>query len=294
MTPPPIKLSIVVAVQHAQSNLPEIVRTLRPASYPEVEFLFCHTLADPDVPSLLGDQGNVRARCSSQGSLIPHLWRDGILAARGDLVATTTAHCIPDADWVEKLLSADLDNAARGGAIEGDPEADARSNAIFLLRYAAYAPPLARHDVHELAADNAVYRRSDLLRHQDLLQRGFWEPSFHERFRAEGIRLELDPDLKVLHHNRYSTRQFIAQRLAHGREYGLARAARRPVLQRAILAILAPGAFLVLLGRILRIAQRKPQLRSQLMAGGFWLAVFAFAWVAGEASGYCMSLRRRQ
>ena len=127
MTPPPIKLSIVVAVQHAQSNLPEIVRTLRPASYPEVEFLFCHTLADPDVPSLLGDQGNVRARCSSQGSLIPHLWRDGILAARGDLVATTTAHCIPDADWVEKLLSADLDNAARGGAIEGDPEADARS-----------------------------------------------------------------------------------------------------------------------------------------------------------------------
>ena len=34
----PIKLSIVMAVQHAQSNLPEIVRALRPATHPEVEF----------------------------------------------------------------------------------------------------------------------------------------------------------------------------------------------------------------------------------------------------------------
>ena len=291
---PPIKLSIVVAVQRAQSNLPEIVRAIRPASHPEVEFLFCHTLADPEVPSLLGDQGNIRALCSPRASLIPHLWREGILAAQGDLVATTTAHCIPAPDWVGALLSADLDNSALGGTIENDPKADARSKAIFLLRYAAYAPPQVKRDVRDLAADNAVYRRSDLLRHQDLLQRGFWEPSFHSRFRAEGIRLQLDPRLKVVHRNRYSARQFIAQRLAHGREFGFTRARVLPVLQRALLMLVAPGACLLLLGRILLIARRKPELRNQIMTGSFWLAVFTLAWVAGEASGYCMSLRLRQ
>ena len=291
---PPVRLSMVVAVQNAQSNLPEILRALRPGSHPEVEFLFCHTPADPDVPSLVGDQDNVRVLCSPRGSLIPHLWRDGILAAQGDLVATTTAHCIPAADWVETLLSADLEGVALGGTIENEAEADARSKAIFLLRYAAYAPPQARREVHELAADNAVYRRVDLLRHKDLLRRGFWEPSFHRRFRAEGIRLVLDPRLNVIHRNRYSARQFIAQRLAHGREFGFTRARQRPILQRALLVLLSPGAFPVLLGRILLAARRKPELRNQLMSGGFWLAIFTLAWVAGEASGYCISLSPRQ
>jgi hypothetical protein len=291
---PPVKLSIIVAVQHAESNLPEIMRALRPASHPEVEFLFCHTLADPDVPSLIDHHDNVRALCSPQGSLIPQLWRDGILAAQGDLAATTTAHCIPAADWVETLLSADLTSSALGGTIENEPGADARSKAIFLLRYAAYAPPQTKREVHDLAADNAVYRRSDLLRHKDLLQRGFWEPSFHSRFRAEGIRLELDPSLQVVHRNRYSARQFIAQRLAHGHEFGLTRARARPVSQRALLVLLAPGAFLILLGRILLIARRKPDLRKQLVSAGFWLTIFTLAWVAGEASGYCASLTSRQ
>src|SRR5262249_10678294 len=149
---------------------------LRPASHPEVEFLFCHAPADPDEPSLVSDEDNVRVLCNQQSSLIPHLWRDGILAAQGDLVATTTAHCIPAPDWVETLLGADLAGVALGGTLENDPEADARSNAIFRLRYAAYASPQAKREVHELAADNAVYRRPALLRHKDLLPRRFWGP----------------------------------------------------------------------------------------------------------------------
>jgi hypothetical protein len=289
-----IKLSIVVAVQHAQDNIPDIMRALRPASHPEVEFLFCHTLADPDVPALIGNQGNARALCSPSGSLIPHLWRDGILAARGSFVATTTAHCIPTRGWVARLLGSNLENAALGGTIANDAKADVKARAIYLLRYAAYAPPEVKRKVQDLAADNAVYSRSDLLRHQDLLQRGFWEPSFHSRFCAEGIHLELDPSLQVVHRNRYSARQFIAQRLAHGREFGLTRARARPALKRVLLVLLAPGAFLVLLGRILLIARRKPDLRNQIATAGLWLAVFTLAWVAGEASGYCTNLRSRQ
>jgi hypothetical protein len=289
-----VRLSIVVAVQHSQANLPDVLGALRPACHPEIEFLFCHTPADPNVPLLLGDQKNVRVLCSPEDSLIPHLWRDGILAAKGELVATTTAHCIPATDWVEQLVGLDLNRVAVGGTVENDPKADAQSKAIFLLRYAPYAPPKAKQDVNTLAADNAVYQRADLLRHKDLLQGGFWEPSFHSRFRAEGIRLELDPRLRVIHRNCYSTRQFIAQRLAHGREFGLTRARQWPWPQRALLVLLAPGAFPILLGRILLNVWGKPQLLSQLTTGSFWLTIFALAWVAGEASGYCISLGDRQ
>jgi hypothetical protein len=291
---PAIKLSIVVGVQHAQSNLQDIVHVLRPAAHAEVEFLFCHADGDPDVATLIKSEGHVRVIRGAPGSLIPHLWRDGILAARGGRVATTTAHCIPTAAWVEALMAADVDAAAAGGTIENDPNADAKATAIFLLRYFAFAPPQANRDVRDLAADNAVYRRSDVMRYPNLLQRGFWEPSFHRRFLSTGIRLRIDPSLKVIHHNRYSAHQFVRQRIAHGREFGLTRASAQPFLQRLLLVLVSPAIFPVLVARILRTSRRNPTLRRLLVSAWFWLPVFILAWVVGEATGYLASLGYRQ
>jgi hypothetical protein len=290
---PAFELSIVIGVQHAQENLPDIMRVLRPAAHPRIEVLICYTPDDPDVPTLAGSGGMVRIICGAKGSLIPHLWRDGILAARGERVATTTAHCIPAADWIETLLSADLRQfAALGGVFENDPNASRKACSIFLLRYATLAQPQARREYYNIAADNAVYRRTDLLRHHDLLRRGFWEPSFHHRFLASGLKIGLEPDLRVVHRNQYSTRQFIRQRLAHGREFGLARASSRRLLQRLLLVLLAPGIFPVLMSRIALTALRKSELRAQLGAALPWLSIFALAWSVGEASGYIVNLRR--
>jgi hypothetical protein len=288
-----IMLSIIVGVQHAQQNVAEIARAVAPGLHPHVELLFCHTAADPDVPALVGSQGQIRVISGPTGSLIPHLWRDGILAASGERVATTTAQCIPTQGWVEALIAADLDNAAYGGIIENDANADAKARAIFLLRYSAFAPPETKRDVRELAADNALYRRSDLLRHKDLLQWGFWEPSFHSRFHAEGIRLILDPTLRVVHRNRYSAREFIAQRFAHGREFGLTRARKQPLMQSLLLVLLAPCIFAVLINRIVSASRRKSELGKQLKGAWLWLAVFTLAWTIGETFGYTTSIRDR-
>jgi hypothetical protein len=291
----PAQLSIIVGVQHAQDNLPAILRALQPMARPGVELIVCHTPADPDVPTLVGNIRGVRIVCSPEGSLIPHLWRDGILAASGERVGTTTAHCIPAADWVDALLSADFGEAAvLGGTIENDPRADAKGRAIFLQRYAAFAPPQRKREIANPAADNALYRRSDLMRHHDLLLRGFWEPPFHERLRAEGLRLALDPCLKVAHHNRYSARQYMVQRLAHGREFGLARIRERPLSQRLLLVLVMPGVFPLLLSRILRRALGKPALRKQLATAWLWLPWFLLAWAAGEASGCLAGLAARK
>jgi hypothetical protein len=210
-------------------------------------------------------------------------------------VATTTAHCIPTAGWVERLVAADLEQiVAMGGTIENDAAAGAKGRAIYLLRYAPFAPPAFAGEVRELAADNALYRRSDLSRHGDLLERGFWEPSFHDRFRAEGLHLALNPDLRVVHRNRYTARQFIGQRFAHGREFGLTRASGRSFVQRLALLLVVPAAFPLILSRILRRALVKPELRRQPIAAWLWLLVFLLAWVAGEGFGYLGSLRERK
>ena len=146
----------------------------------------------------------------------------------------------------------------------------------------------------DLAADNAVYRRSDLLRHDDLLRLGFWEPSFHSRFRAEGIRLLLDPALRIIHRNCYTAREFVAQRFAHGKEFGLSRGRGRSLARRLLLIFLAPGIFPVLMYRRVTGSRQKPELRKQLKGAWVWLAIFTLAWAAGETCGYFTSLKGRR
>jgi len=287
-------LSVVIAVHTAQRNLPEIMQRLACERHPEVEFLVCYTKADPDVPRLLANQRSIRVLEGLPGSLIPHLWRDGILAARNATVAVTTAHCIPDENWLQCLLHADLQGVAGiGGVIENHPHSDAKGWAIFLQRYVSFAPPQAARLVDEIAADNAVYRRTDILHHQDLLQKGFWEPSFHARFRAAGLSLALEPRLRVVHRNCYSARQVFGQRFAHGREFGFARAVRLQFFKRTLLIALSPLLPLAFLRKIVIAASRQPQHRRQLPRAFPWLLFFLFGWGLGEACGYIESVMRR-
>lgn len=284
-------LSVVVAVQHAEANLPAILSALQPAAHHDVEFIFCHTQADPRTPELVGSGANLFVLRAATDDPIPCLWRDGIRAATGERVATTTAHCIPTADWVGRLLAADLtDTVGVGGTIRNAPGSDAKDWAVFLLRYAAFAPPRSAGDVAEIAADNALYRRADLLRHADLLDEGFWEPSFHARFRSDNLRLRLDPDLTIVHRNCYTARQIMKQRSVHGREYGLARARALPWAKRVALAAASAAVPAILLRRIVATALAKPELRPALCPALPWLTAFVLSWSWGEARGYAHSL----
>jgi hypothetical protein len=287
------KLSVVVAVQHAQANLPEIVAALEPGAHPDVEFIFCHAAATPDARrSAIGD-GNAAELYGGPDALIPHLWRDGIRAATGTWVATTTAHCIPASDWVARLKGhADDPGAAIGGVLANDAAAASLAWAIYLLRYTAFAAPQPMGAVTEVAADNAMYRRSLLLEHQDLLADGFWEPAFHARLRAAGHDLRLDPALTVTHRNRYRAGEFFGQRLAHGRQFGLARAAAWSRARRAAMLLAAPLLPLAFLRKIVRAARRHPVCSRHVFPALGWLLVFLSAWGMGEAMGYWTALQR--
>ena len=281
------QLSVVIAVQYAQENLPEVLRNLDPAGHQDVEFLFCYTDSDPDTTELVSGYENSRTLSAPSGSLIPHLWRDGIQAAQAEKVALGTAHCIPAADWVDRLLATDMTSLPGiGGVLENAESSDARGWAVYLLRYISFAPPQDKRQINEIAADNAIYRRADIMQHTDLLEKGFWEPSFHARFRQAGMSLELDPDISVVHCNQYSTGQFFAQRLAHGKEFGLARAREISPVKRWLLIALSPLLPVLFLKKIVSAVMQHGKHRSKLLKASPWLLLFLFAWGLGEAQGY--------
>jgi len=222
------------------------------------------------------------------------LWRIGILAAQADWVVTTTAHCIPEPDWLDNLLSLtpQADVAAIGGIIVNSDNADAMDWAIYLQRYIAYAPPQQQRQVTDVAADNACYRRAYILHYHDLLKQGFWEPGFHQRFQCDGKRLLLEPNLRVIHHNNYTAKQFFSQRKSHGFQFALDRSKSFSTLRCLIYSLLSPllpGVFLI---KILQCTLRNQHYRRYLPRALPWLLWFLLAWGIGEGKGYITALRR--
>jgi hypothetical protein len=138
-----------------------------------------------------------------------------------------------------------------------------------------------------------VYDRAAIMEHPDLLEEGFWEPSFHRRFRAAGRRLMLDPNLVVIHHGTVTARSFTRQRYLHGRAYGMERAERGSVPRNLLLLLLSPLIAPLLLARVVLRMARRPAYRRKLLTAFPWLVCFASAWAAGEATGYLATLGRR-
>lgn len=279
-------------MQRAQANLPAILSALENGPIDEVEVLVCYAQDDP-IDCDFSRKPYLKLIEGRADALIPELWRDGILAAKGERVAILTAHCVPNNDWLSSVCTLDLDShVAYGGVIENCSTSDAVGRAIYLLRYGAVAPPQTARDVEEVAADNAVYRRSDILACKDLLPLGFWEPSYHERFRIRGLKLALRPDLIATHFNTYKTSDFMRQRRRHGRAFGLARCENASLPLRIAMFATCPLSFFIFGTKLMKNMFRQNALHRNNLHALPLLFVFLASWSFGECCGYADALFR--
>lgn len=280
-----VSLSIVIAVQYSQENLSAIFRALDLELHSDVEVILCHSSDDPVSMDLA--EHRIRLIEARADSLIPQLWRDGIIAAKSNRVALLTSHCVPNENWVSVLKRCDLEeNVAIGGIIRNCDQADAVGKAVHLLRYATYSDFREEFAAVEIAADNAIYRRDEIVECADLMELGFWEPSYHERFRTKGLTMKLTPDLQVMHRNQYSWRQFMRQRRRHGRAFGHARSVGVSSVKRGLMLITSPLAFVIHALKRTYAALRSSALRSNYIASAPLFYLFMLNWNWGEAQGY--------
>lgn len=282
-------LSIVIAVEDGAANVPAWLDAVNAVGC-DVEVLFGCAGSIPDQLSC----ASVTAFSCPRTALVPLLWSEGILRARGNAVALTTSQFVPDPRWLARLAKVDLKRwVGVGGAIDNDPQSSPMNWAVFFLRYSAFMPPLRAGETDEIAADNAVYDRAAVLAHPDLLADGFWEPSFHRRFRAAGAKLALDPELLVIYRGTLTPRDFAWRRYLHGRAYGIERAERAGLARNAGLLLSSPFVTPLLLARTLSRISRRSHYRTSLARALPLLARFTLAWNVGEASGYALVLAKR-
>ncbi len=223
------------------------------------------------------------------GSLVPELWRDGLESNETPLVAFSTAQMRPNAGWLKTLCDGleGSDAAGVGGSIAPGEGLSRTDQAMYLLRYANYLPPVPVSARFEPPGDNALYRRERLHGLEACWRRGFWEVDLHRRLRRRGEALATAPEATMTFLGHTDLVSSLRQRLAHARNYGAGRAEGRDWAYRFARLVVAPAVPWLLLLRIIR------SLRRRNVALGPWLPAFPqlglilVVWALGEALGAC-------
>lgn len=288
-------LTVVIAIENSSENIKAVLEKLDPPKHPMVQFVFGFAGTFNSLPACADEWLNVDTLIVPVGCRIPHIWAEGIRQSSAKYVGLLTGQFVPREDWVARALALPWPEtrAGYGGVISNNARAGAMDWSIFILRYCRFAPPQLATIVEDIAADNAVYRRDLILEEKSMLANGFWEPTFHTKFRQRGFDLALDPELAVEQYNRYSARDFAFQRYQHAIEFGQERAetsSKARIYMMLLLAPLLPGVFLV---KVLTAAIGSKHCRRHILRSSPWIVFFLICWGSGETRGYFRALRRK-
>jgi len=281
-------LSVVVASNNASRSICECLDALtNQTTNGPVEIIVVDYSTDGTTEFIESKFPHLKLIKFSEPRLIPALWSHGISHCRGNLVALTTAHCVPDKHWIAQILKAhETSYPAIGGAIENCEPASLVDWAIYFCRYTHYMKPFPAGFVEDLPGDNASYKMRALESCQDVWQNGFWESFVHARLCQEGKKLLLTPEITVFHKQSYNLGAFMRQRFYHGRNFGRLRGCQFPALKKVGLIVGSPAIPLLLLMRIGRGVLQKKRHGDKLFLSLPLLLLFLISWSVGELIGY--------
>ena len=215
------------------------------------------------------------------------LRKEGILAARGRIVAFLEDNEDPDPHWSASMVKAHAaDVAAVGGAIE-HVGSGALNWGVYFCDFGSYQPPFPERDSKTVSDVNVSYKRAALEAIRPVWRESYYEPAVHEALLAAGYRIVLTPRV-VVYQRRGPLRwnDALLERFIWGRSYGANQ--RRRQLQRrpvwyALGFPLVPG---LRLYRIARNAVRQQRAAWEFLKSLPATAMLILSWSAGEFVGY--------
>lgn len=279
-------LSIVVATTDAADSLDACLSALLAAAANTSAEIVVVDAARERASRRPANRPAVRTITAPPGTLVPSLWLRGLHVSRGRFVAFTIAQCVVSPGWADQMIAGMTEGVGgAGGALALAPRTYPCTWALYFLRYSNFLEerwtpgPIAG----DIAGDNAIYRRSDLLGPGVCPASGFWEVDVHRRLRQRGLTLVAVAGAAATLVGAHAPRRIVRERFRHGRHFGAWRAGSTARRVRIVAA--APLVPLVLVARFARRIWPVPHHRLRFMAALPWLVVFATAWALGEAAG---------
>jgi hypothetical protein len=280
-------LSIVIGSNGAPGSVERCLEALEP-QLDGAEVLVCEPVASSeDVQRRFG----FARFLEGPGALVPKLWRDGLDASGGELVALTISLMRPASNWVATVRHLLESDEVVAGAIDPGEGLRLVDWAEYFCRYASDMRPFARGENAEIPGDNCAYRRALLERTHELWRDGFWEPEVNRALRLEGVHLWHDPTLVVMQGRSAGFSRFLGQRFVHGREYGRLRGRRFSAARNLAGVPLAVAVPFVLALRTAKEVFARRRYRGRFLLSVPALLAYDAAWAAGEAVGHVQTLR---
>src|SRR5215831_10140344 len=101
------RLSIVIASHNGRDNIGRCLSALQGVlKSGDAEIIVVDNSSDGSSEIVARQFADVKLVQAPKDKFIPQLWEIGIQQARGEIVATTTAHFVPENDWVPQILKA--------------------------------------------------------------------------------------------------------------------------------------------------------------------------------------------
>jgi glycosyltransferase involved in cell wall biosynthesis len=287
-------LSVVVASQDCAATIGECLASLRrQRGDGPIEIIVVDNSSDGSARIVERQSPGAELIKVSHPSLVPELWARGASRAAGDVVAFTTGHCIPQADWMSEILRHHASgDAGIGGAIENRRPSSISQWATYFARFTPFMLPFPQRPADQIPGDNASYKRFVLEACADLIKDGFWETDVNIRLRAGGHSLLLAPRIVVYHAHHGNVWAFCRQRMKHGRVFGASRISRVRPLSRLLYLMLVPLVPAVILAKIIRRVRQNDSKGRELLLSFPLLLLFVLAWSWGEFLGYLSGLAR--
>lgn len=215
----------------------------------------------------------------------------GLHAAQAPLIAFLEEHSRPRPGWTAALLRAFTGPwAAVGPAMHNANPGVGRSDAICLMSYCLFFPPLPAGEVALVPGHNSAYRREVLMSYGDALPTLLANDNvLMGVLRRDGHRLFLEPAAGVEHLNETGLASIAVGYFAFHRCYGHYRATRFawPWWRRLAYVALTP---LIPLYYLLRFGDRLRRRRSPFFRVLLRNGAFIYAAQLGSATGQAVGL----
>lgn len=281
-------VSVVIASVNGLPYPLDCLDALTNQSVPPHEIIVADCTGPATVSAIRERYPEVRVLAFDEPRSVPDLRSVGIRAASGRLVAVTEDHCVPRQDWLERLEAVHQRTgwAGVGGGVENDATTRAVDWAVFFCEYHQHMSPVPAGPSAFIPGMNVAYDMGALEDLRATFDEGLWENFLHDKLRAHGHVLGMDPSIVVGHKKHFTIPMFLAERFHYSRSFAGMRVADKGRLVRLAWALAALGLPLLLVVRLTRQVLTRGQ-HLDWYARSFPLVVlFSVAWGIGEVVGY--------
>ncbi len=286
-SPKPV-LSVVVVILGGRVYVPRCLEALmRQEGIQDLEIVVPYDDRIPDVPTLQAKFPAVRFLPIQGRRTYAELRAIGVGHARGEVVALTEDHCIPNAQWCARILEAHVaPHAAVGGVVDKGATDQLLNWAVYLCDFSRYMSPVREGPADYLTDCNVTYKTGTLALIRDLWKESFHETTVHWALQNRGETLWLSPRIAVYQQRNLRFKSALHERYAFGRLFASTRVAAVSPARRAAFAGLSWLLPLYLSFRVTQNVFRKRRHRGIFVKALPLVLGLNLVWAWGEFIGY--------